>query len=102
MSEKESYSVEIAGVPLRLTSPLSTSEVAEICRLVNEQVMENIKKSKGQSIQSAAIVTALNLAEELLAIKRQVLKMLDHVEGKLKSVSNQLQKTLSKKLPMDQ
>ncbi len=76
----ESYEVKIAGVPLRLKSSQSEDAVSELVELVDKKIQEALIVTKTGSIQNAAILAALNLAEEYISLKRNAKVELDRLE----------------------
>ncbi len=74
------YEVKIAGVPLRLRSSQDETVVNELVELVDQKIYEALKLTRTGSIQNAAILAALNLAEEYLSLKRNTRKELDRLE----------------------
>ena len=85
------FDVEIAGVPLRLKSSHDEQTVKELVALVDQKVREALKLTKTGSIQSAAILASLNLAEEFLLLKRRTKAELDHLESRTQKVLAELE-----------
>ena len=79
--EKTIYDVEIAGVPLKLKTSNSPEKVDEIISLVNSEVQAALKVSQSGSLQNAAIVAALNIAEELIRKRESVKKELGQLQA---------------------
>lgn len=78
--EKEIYDVTIGGVPLRLKSSHGEQLVHDLVQSVDSKIQEALKVTKNGSIQNAAILAALNFAEELLRLKNQTESQLEHLE----------------------
>lgn len=85
------FEVEIAGMPLKLRSAHDDQTVNELVSLVNEKVLEAIPKVKHGSLQTAALLTALNLAEELLLLRRKALREIDRLESKTDKIITSLE-----------
>ena len=85
------FEVEIAGVPLRLKSSHDEQTVQELVDLVDSKVRESLKASKTGSIQNAAILAALNLAEEYLLLKRRTKSELNSLETRAQKVLSELE-----------
>lgn len=83
--------VEIAGVPLRLKSSHDEQTVKELVAMVDQKVREALAATKTGSIQSAAILASLNMAEELLTLKRRTRAELDHLETRAQKVLSELE-----------
>ena len=92
-SGQGSQQVLIAGVPLRLKSSHDEETVNELVRMVDEKVLQALPLTKTGSIQNAAILAALNMAEELLLLKRQARELVDNLETKVSRVIDDLEKS---------
>lgn len=79
---KSVYDFKIAGVPYRLKTSHDESTVKELTSLVQSKVDEAIKLTKNGSFQNAAVLAAMNLAEELLLLKRKTHRELTRLEEK--------------------
>jgi cell division protein ZapA len=85
------YEVEIAGVPLRLKSSLDDKTVNELVEMVDQKVCEALPLTKTGSIQNAAILAALHMAEEYLMLKRRTKVELDFLESRAQKVLAELE-----------
>jgi cell division protein ZapA len=88
MSGTKAYNVSIAGVPLRLKSSHSNETVENILKLVDSKLDKKICQT---SVQNAAILTCLRLAEELYFIKKQAKDELSRLETLTESLITELQ-----------
>lgn len=79
---KKTYEFFIAGVPYKLKTSHDDETVQELVGFVNDKMTEAMGMTKNGSFQNAAILTALNLAEELILLKRRARKELDRIEEK--------------------
>lgn len=85
--------VMIAGVPLRLKSSHDEETVNELVRMVDEKVCQALPLTRTGSIQNAAILAALNMAEELLLLKRQARELVDSLEARVSRVIDDMEKS---------
>lgn len=85
------FETVIAGVPLRLKSSHDELTVNELVGLVDRKVREALSLTKSGSIQNAAILAALHLAEEYLLLKRRAKVELDELEAKARKVISELE-----------
>lgn len=92
-SSARSFQVSIAGVPLRLRSSHDEETVNELVRLVDTKIGETLPLTKTGSIQNASILAALNLAEELLLLKRRAKELVDGIEARAARVIEDLEKS---------
>jgi cell division protein ZapA len=90
-SRATTYEVVIAGVPLRLKSPYDEKTVNELVALVDQKVKEALPLTKTGSIQNAAILASLHLAEEYFMLKRKASGELDKLEARTVKVISELE-----------
>lgn len=88
-----SQQVSIAGVPLRLKSSHDEETVKELVRMVDEKIRQALPLTKTGSIQNASILAALNMAEELLLLKRHARELVDRLEARTSRVIEDLEKS---------
>jgi cell division protein ZapA len=89
------HEVAIAGVPLRLKSTHDEATVSELVALVDRKVKEALPLTKTGSIQNAAILAALHLAEEFLTLKRMAQVELEKLEAKTLKVISEMESSRS-------
>lgn len=80
------YNVEIAGIHLRLKSSHDQEFVNKVIFEVNNKIKQALPLTKNDSVQTAALLACLNMGEELLLLKDQILTELDEVETKAENV----------------
>lgn len=85
------HEVEIAGVPLRLKSSHDEQTVNELVALVDHKIREALPLTKTGSIQNAAILASLHLAEEYLLLKLKAKVELENLETKALKVISELE-----------
>lgn len=90
-SETRTYNFDIAGVPYKLKSSHDESVVTELVEFVNSRMNKALSQTKNGSYQNAAVITAMNLAEELILLKRKAQKELDLLEEKAIQLSLDLE-----------
>ena len=79
VSKKNIIEVEIAGTPLKLKTSNDESLVKELVQLVDSKVNLALDASQSRSIQNATLIAALNIAEELILLKRKARTELDRL-----------------------
>ena len=82
-TEQQTFEFQIAGVPYRIKTHHDENTVIELVSFLNQKMEQALKATKYGSYQNAAVLTALNLAEELMLLKRNALKELDFVEEEI-------------------
>ena len=90
-SRSRLFEVVIAGVPLRLKSSHDEQTVNELIAFVDTKVREALPLTKTGSIQNAAILAALHLAEEYILLKRKAKLELENLEAKAQKVISELE-----------
>ena len=97
----KTYQVRLGGQLLKLKSNHDAVTFDEIVRLVESQLQRASQSGNRQavSVQKSLILSCLNVAEELVGLKRELLKRLEHLEqaaqklfSKVKSSSPALSK----------
>lgn len=81
-SEKKTFNFLIAGVPYKLKSQHDDATVQELVDFVNTRMEQAMAVTKNGSFQNAAVLTAMNIAEELILLKRKALNELEMIEEK--------------------
>ena len=96
--EKKSYEIKIADVTFKLKSGLDESTVNELAKYVDERVKQAINSTKSGSFQNASILAALNIAEELILLKRKANRELERLEDKAIQLSHDLENSKNHRL----
>ena len=77
---KQLHEVLVAGLALKLRSSHDIDTVTELTKLVDEKVREAQLTGQNISFQNALLLAALNIAEELVLLKRAARTDLDLLE----------------------
>lgn len=97
-SEKKTYNFLIAGVPYKLKTSHDDATVEELVSFVNDKMNESMALTKNGSFQNAAVLTAMNLAEELILLKRKARRELEKLEEKALQLSMDLENSKNNKV----
>lgn len=89
-AEKKSYEFEIAGMPYKIKSSHDEQTVRELVEFVDQKVTQALAATKSGSFQSAAVLAALNIAEEMILLKQKARTELDQLEQKALQISHDL------------
>lgn len=89
--EKKTFDFLIAGVPYKLRTSHDDATVEQLVQFVNDKMSLALAATKNGSFQNAAVLTALNLAEELILLKRKAHRELERVEDKILKLSVELE-----------
>jgi cell division protein ZapA len=97
-SDKQTYNFLIAGVPYKLKTSHDDATVRELVEFVNSKMNQALSVTKNGSYQNAAVLTAMNLAEELILLKRKAHRELEKLEEKAMRLSVELENSRSNKV----
>lgn len=93
MSDKKTYELVFGGLPFKLKTSHDEATVRELSEFVDRKLQEALVATKSGSYQSAAVLAALNIAEELILLKRRALTELDRIEERALRISEDLEKS---------
>ncbi len=89
-SEKSVFEVVVAGLPLKLKTSHDEETVKQLVQFVDKKIQEaNIATRSG--FQTATVLACLNLAEELILLKKKALTEIDRLETKTRRVISELE-----------
>jgi cell division protein ZapA len=97
-STKKAFDIEIADYPLRLRTHHDEAMVQMMVDFVDGKIRQSITSTKSGSLQNAAILAALNIAEELILLKRKASLELDRLEEKTNRLRLDLENSKGQKL----
>ena len=97
-NSKSVYEVQVAGISLKLRSSHDPETVEELTQLVDQKVRETLEAAPSISFQNALILTALNLAEDQLLLKKAARTELASIEKQAQSVLDQLEENTPQSL----
>jgi cell division protein ZapA len=95
--KKQTFDFKIADVPYKIKTSHDAEMVQELTQFVGKKVEEAMKNTKNASFQNAAVLAALNIAEELILLKRRARSELEKLEEKTLRLSLEIDNTKSKK-----
>lgn len=90
-ANKQTYEVQIAGLPLKLRSSHDAKTVNELIELVNDRVQKALALNPNISFQKALLMASLHIAEDLVLLKRTTQTELDDLETKAKRILTELE-----------
>lgn len=95
--EKKTFDFLIAGVPYKLRTSHDDATVQELVEFINNRMNQALSVTKNGSFQNAAVLTAMNLAEELILLKRKAHREMEKIEEKLLRLSHELENSKGSK-----
>ncbi len=87
------FDVSIAGIPLKLKSDKDPESVKKLISYVDQKVQEALPATKSGSVQNAALLALLNLADEHFGLKANALNQLEKFEKKTLKIIEDLEST---------
>ena len=88
---KSTYEFHIAGVPYRLKTHHDAQTVDQLVGLVHQKMEAAIKATRSGSYQNAAVLTALQLAEEMMNLKLSAKDQIAEIESQLSDLKTKLE-----------
>ncbi len=79
---KKTYELNFAGLTYKLKSSHDQATVQELAQIVDQKLQQALSTLKSGSYQSAAVLAALNIAEELITLRRNAIEALDRLENR--------------------
>jgi len=92
---RKTYELSFGGLPFKLRSSHDEQTVRELSEFVEQKLQQALSVTKSGSYQSAAVLAALNIAEELILLKRRALRELEKIEDRAQKISNDLENSKS-------
>lgn len=82
MKEEQVVEIKVFGQTFSVKTDADADHIQAVARYVNEKMEEVLKKTRSVSTLNVAILTALNIADDLLIEKEQRRALLREVEVK--------------------
>lgn len=89
--EVKSLEVDIAGISLKLRTNHSTEEVNELVDYVDQKCRALMNLSRNTNVQTAALLTALSVTEELFRLKNDLKSHVNQIEERADTILSQLE-----------
>lgn len=98
-ASRKTFELSIAGLPFKLRSSHDEQTVRELVDFVDQKMKQAMQVTKSGSFQSAAVLAALNIAEELILFKKKALREVELLETKALRISKDLESSKIIKTP---
>lgn len=103
MKEERVVEIKVFGQTFSVKTDAEEDHLQAVARYVNEKMEEVLKKTKSVSTLNVAILTALNIADDLLKEKEQKKALVKEVEVKSKDLVDKINMRMvgkeAKKIP---
>jgi len=92
MGKERLVEIKVFNQTYTVKTDAAESHIQEVARYVNEKMEEVLKKTKSVSSLNVAILTALNIADDLLREKAKRITLLQEVEMRSKDLAEKIEK----------
>lgn len=86
MGNERLVEIKVFGQTYTVKTDAEENYIQEVAKYVNEKMDEVLKKTKSVSTLNVAILTALNIADDLLKEKRKRIALLQEIEARSKNL----------------
>jgi len=91
MGKERLVEIKVFGQTYTVKTDAEEDHIQEVARYVNEKMEEVLKKTKSVSTLNVAILTALNIADDLLKERERKSALLREVETKSKDLVEKIE-----------
>ncbi len=95
MRKERLVEIKVFGQAYTVKTDAEEGHIQEVARYVNEKMDEVLKKTRSVSTLNVAILTALNIADDLLKEKEGKVALLREIEAKSKDLVEKIDVNLS-------
>jgi len=99
MGKERSVEIKVFGQTYTVKTDAEEDHIQEVARHVNEKMDEVLKKTRSVSTLNVAILTALNIADDLLKEKEKRITLIREIENKSKDLAEKIDLNLGGKGP---
>ena len=86
MGNEKLVEIKVFGQTYTVKTDAEENYIQEVAKYVNEKMDEVLKKTKSVSTLNVAILTALNIADDLLKERRKRVALLREIEARSKNL----------------
>jgi len=91
MGKERLVEIKVFGQTYTVKTDAEENYIQDVAKYVNEKMEEVLKKTKSVSTLNVAILTALNIADDLLKEKEKRISLLREVEAKSKDLVEKIE-----------
>lgn len=85
------FEFHIAGVPYRLKTHHDVQAVEQLVGLIHQKMQQALRITRSGSYQNAAVLTALQLAEEMMNLKHNAQSQIAEIESQLSNLKAKIE-----------
>src|SRR4030042_5890476 len=86
MGKERLVEIKVFGQTYTVKTDAEEDYIQEVAKYVNEKMDEVLKKTKSVSTMNVAILTALNISDDLLKEKKERIVLLQEIEARSKDL----------------
>jgi cell division protein ZapA len=90
MGKERLVEIKVFGQTYTVKTDAEEDHIQEVARYVNEKIDEVLKKTRSVSTLNVAILTALNIADDLLKEKEKRMVLLREIEKKSEDLAEKI------------
>jgi cell division protein ZapA len=90
MGKERSVEIKVFGQTYTVKTDAEEEHIQEVARYVNEKMDEVLKKTRSVSSLNVAILTALNIADDLLKERERRIALIREIEVKSKDLAEKI------------
>jgi len=90
MGKERSIDIKVFGQTYTVKTDAEEEHIQQVARYVNEKIDEVLKKTRSVSTLNVAILTALNIADDLLKEREMRMALLREIEVKSKDLAEKI------------
>jgi cell division protein ZapA len=94
MGKERLVEIKVFGQTYTVKSDAEEGHIQEVARYVNEKMDEVLKKTRSVSTMNVAILTALNIADELLREKEKEKAFFQEIDAKSRELAEKIDVSL--------
>lgn len=92
------FEVNIAGILLKVRTEHNQETVNALAHYVDKKIREALPLTKNGSIQNAALLASLHIAEDLIQVKKKARTELNRLEYKTRQVISELESSRNQRM----
>lgn len=96
MEKEKTIEIKVFGQTFTVKSDADEEHIRAVANYVNEKIEEILKKTRSVSTLNVAILTALNIADDLLREREKRLAIIREIEAKSKDLAEKIEIKIGK------
>lgn len=97
MANEKTFEIKVFGQTFSVKSDADEEHIKAVANYVNEKMEEILKKTRSVSTLNVAILTALNIADDLLKERQERIAIIKEIETKSKDLAEKIEKKIEEK-----